>query len=417
MRSLGMIVKYTKPDNWIAYDFASIARELMEAKASVLSLSSIPYQRSWAQKLQEIQLKMEVAGTSRIEGAEFTEREFDDAISGESAEEAMTRSQRQARAAVNTYRWLSEMPIDRPISEDFVLDLHRRLVTGCDDDHCEPGRLRADEHNVTFGTPRHRGAQGGRECSSAFSELMNAANTAFKDHDILLQASAIHYHMGAMHPFGDGNGRTARALEAFVLQKAGLRNTLFIALSNYYYDEKEGYLTVLADAGQNGHDLTSFFKFTLTGIKKQCDRLLREINLEIRKALFRDMAYDLFNRMTSTRKRVIAKRQVALLNYTLDTGAVEVDQLFNSLRPLYINLGDPWSAYVRDVINLNDLGALRIQRRNKQDGVIVVVNLDWPQEMSGSEALKKLHNLPRPKTYKFMQRQLGDEINGASQAN
>lgn len=27
---------------------------------------------------------------------------------------------------------------------------------------------------------------------------------------------AAHYHIGAMHPFGDGNGRTARALEAFM---------------------------------------------------------------------------------------------------------------------------------------------------------------------------------------------------------
>ncbi len=34
---------------------------------------------------------------------------------------------------------------------------------------------------------------------------------------------AAHYHLAAMHPFVDGNGRTARALEALMRERAGLR--------------------------------------------------------------------------------------------------------------------------------------------------------------------------------------------------
>ena len=49
----------------------------MEAKAAILALTRMPYQRSWADELQYIQLKREVAGTSRIEGAEFTEKELE----------------------------------------------------------------------------------------------------------------------------------------------------------------------------------------------------------------------------------------------------------------------------------------------------------------------------------------------------
>jgi Fic family protein len=43
-----------------------------------------------------------------------------------------------------------------------------------------------------------------------------------------------------MHPFLDGNGRTARALEALMLQRTGLRDTLLIAMSNYSYEQKVG---------------------------------------------------------------------------------------------------------------------------------------------------------------------------------
>ena len=57
------------------YDRAAILDELMAAKAAMLALTQIPYQRSWADELQKMELKREVAGTSRIEG--LTDREFE----------------------------------------------------------------------------------------------------------------------------------------------------------------------------------------------------------------------------------------------------------------------------------------------------------------------------------------------------
>ena len=217
-----MIVRYELPRNWIAYDRSAIFDEFTAAKAAMLALTEIPYQRSWADELQKVQLKREVAGTSRIEGAEFTEKELEAAMR-ETPEQLETRSQKQAAAAVATYRWLARLPADHPLDDGLVLDVHRRLVSGCDDDHCPPGRLRERDQNVTFGAPRHRGVEGGEECTEAIQRLVEAARTVFQDHDPLIQAFALHYHFAAMHPFLDGNGRTARALEALMLQRTGLR--------------------------------------------------------------------------------------------------------------------------------------------------------------------------------------------------
>ena len=161
-----MVVRYQPPRNWIEYDVSAILSELTNAKATMLALTQIPYQRSWADQLQWVQLKREVAGTSRIEGAQFSERELDAAMR-ETPEELDTRSQKQAAAAVTTYRWIAALPSDRPIDEQLILEVHRRLVSGCDDDHCPPGELRKRDENVTFGTPRHRGAEGGDECEEA----------------------------------------------------------------------------------------------------------------------------------------------------------------------------------------------------------------------------------------------------------
>lgn len=133
------MIRYELPKRWILYDANTVMEALVEAKSAVRALTTLPYQKSWVEALQQLQLKREVAGTSRIEGAEFTERELEEALRPNiSPEELRTRSQRQANAAMRTYRWIGELPADRPISNDLVREVHRRLVTGCDEDHCPP---------------------------------------------------------------------------------------------------------------------------------------------------------------------------------------------------------------------------------------------------------------------------------------
>ena len=156
---------------------------------------------------------------------------------------------------MNAYRWIEKLPHDRPINEDLIREIHGRIVTGCDDDHCPPGQLRGGGQNVTFGRPRHRGVEGGSECSDAIQRLIREFDQEFHEHDPLVQALALHYHLGAMHPFHDGNGRTARALEALILRRAQLRGSLFVAMSNYYYDEKDAYLNCLSEVRRRNYDL------------------------------------------------------------------------------------------------------------------------------------------------------------------
>ena len=325
------VIQYSMPDHWIKYDPSEIVNELTEAKATVLSLTSIPFQRFWAEARQEIELKREVAGTSKIEGADFTEREFKEAIAGDVSETRLTRSQKQARAAINTYRWIAELSADNAISDSLLHNIHRRIVTGCDDDHCAPGQLRGLDENVTFGRPRHRGASGGGEVASAFKRLCGAINQEFRGHDGLVQALAAHYHIRAIYPYQDGNGRTARALEALLLKRADLKDTLFIAMSNFYYDEKDTYLATLSKVANNGHNLTPFLKFGLRGIALQAHRLLREIRRHVSRTLYREVMHQMYSRLKSTRRRALAERQLAILEQLLGIdGYMNVEDLLST---------------------------------------------------------------------------------------
>jgi Fic family protein len=399
------VIQYRMPEHWIKYDPSEIVKELTEAKAAVLSLTSIPIQRSWAEALQEIELKREVAGTSKIEGADFTDREFEEAVAEKVNEGHLTRSQRQARAAIHTYRYIAKLSGDQAISEELVHDIHRRIVTGCDDDHCAPGELRSGDQNVTFGRPRHRGADGGVECVSAFKRLFGAINQEFRSHDGLVQALTAHYHIGAIHPYQDGNGRTARALEALLLKRADLKDTLFIAMSNYYYDEKDTYLAMLSSVANNGYNLTEFLKFGLKGIAAQAHRLLREIRRHVSRTLYREVMFEMYGRLKSTRKRALASRQLAILDTALRRdGFVNLEEMMTTLDPTYSGLASSSKAFVRDVNQLIQLGALDVQRDKLLPGrgyfsqYSVAARLNWPTEITETEFYEQINQMPQAKT-------------------
>jgi Fic family protein len=393
-------IRYEKPCDWITYDSKAILQPLTGAKAAILALRQMPCQRSWADKLQHLQLKREVAGTSRIEGAEFTEKELDAALK-ETPGQLHTRSQRQAAAAVAAYRWIAKLPADQVVDDALIRDVHRRFVTGCDDDHCPPGKLRALDQNVTFGAPRHRGVDGGAPCAEAFRLLVDAIRTTYREHDPLVQALAMHYHLAAMHPFLDGNGRTARAIEALMLQRLGLRDSLFIAMSNHYYEEKTAYLQALTEARAGGHDLTPFLVFALKGVELQCQRLFAEIRLHVVKALYRNTVTDLFSRLESPRKRVMSKRHVQLLYLMLDDPEIKLANLIEKTRSFYA-LKNPQKALFRDLNYLIRLRAIRATKLPDDEGYSFSPNLEWPTQITETEFFKRVKDMPKGKVHGFL---------------
>lgn len=400
-------IQYELPTSWVKYRKDEIGDELLNAQAHILALKSIPFQRRWVKELQEIQLKLEVGGSSQIEGADFAANELETAIRAETTEELLTRSQKQAHALVGAYKWISELPDDMPITVELICEIHRRIVTDCDEDHCPPGRLRTGDSQVVFGVPRHRGARAGEECAEALAQLAQQVQTAFKERHPLVQALALHYHFGAMHPFADGNGRTARAIEALMLQRAGLRDSLFIAMSNYYYDEKRGYLSALAEVRKNDHDLTPFLLFGLRGIGVQTARLAGLIGKAVSKEIFRNLMHELFVRLESTRKRVIVKRQLVLLERLLDIdGEIEFFSDFvGAVKQHYTSRKNPLNAIVRDINKLIGLRAVFVRKTEvapNQFHYFVRVNLNWPTTMTETEFFLNLANLPKSKTHGFL---------------
>ena len=398
------INRYAMPQRWVRYDTPAILDPLVEAKTAAGILRQMPYLPQWIEQVHEEQLRLEAVGTSRIEGAEFTEREAAEAFGADSAtrdsrwstlagpatRHDLTRSQRQLRAADATYRWLRSQPPDRPVDAEFILDIHRRIVTGCDDDRCEPGALRPEGWNVTFGMPLCRGVEGGDDCATTFNALTSAINSEFQQHDSIIQALAVHYHIGAMHPFGDGNGRTARALEAFMLRRAGVNELVMVSLSNYYYAHQDEYRAALSECRQQNHDLTPFLRFALPAVAERCNAVADEIILNHKRTLFREFARSLFGQLRSPRRRALTERQLRILELLQDSGAMSLDGLLRLGRANYGNLKFSERAQMRDLSWLLVLEAIQIDDERE----LITVNLDWPQQMSETNFLRRIETMP-----------------------
>ena len=393
--TIGNVSRYVMPRQWAQYDAMALFDALLEARTAAAVLNRTPYLPQWIAEIHQEQLRLEAVGTSRIEGAEFTPREQEEALAPAAADRSdLTYSQRQLRSANATYRWLMDQPADRPVTDEFILDIHRRIITGCDDNNCEPGALRPPEWDVTFGTPRCSGAAGGEGCRIAFGGLMDAIASEFHGHDRIIQALATHYHIGAMHPFGDGNGRTARALEAFMLRRAGVNDIVMVSLSNYYHAHKDEYLGALAETRRRGHDLAPFLMFGLRAIADRCDALAEEITVNHKRLLFREFAGALFGQLRSKRRRILGQRQLQLLHILLDGDITDLDGLIRSARPHYADLKFPGRALSRDLRELLALDAITLEVDVSNDSDAIAVNLDWPQQFAASDLLERYERAP-----------------------
>jgi hypothetical protein len=148
--------------------------------------------------------------------------------------------------------------------------------------------------------------------------------------------------------------------------------------------------------------MTHFFIFGLRGVTLQCTRLLNEININIKKVLFRDVATDLFGRLNG-RKRVIAGRQMALLNFFLDRGETDIYDVFRSSGIYKSDIKEPWSAFIRDLQVLNELRSLVVRDNPaKKKSLLVSANLDWPTTITETKFFEESRAMPKAKTLDFL---------------
>jgi len=95
-----------------------------------------------------------------------------------------------------------------------------------------------------------------------------------KDIHPVIVAGIIHQEIAAIHPFSDGNGRTARALATLILYQRGYDFRRLFALEDYYNKDRQKYYQAI-NIGKNYQerrtDFTPWLEYFVKGFKEEID--------------------------------------------------------------------------------------------------------------------------------------------------
>jgi Fic family protein len=102
-------------------------------------------------------------------------------------------------------------------------------------------------------------------------ELVNKLLQWFNSKEVeeinpVIEAGIAHYEMVRIHPFIDGNGRTARVFATLILFKRQFDVKRFFALDDYYDQDRRAYYEALNKVDQQTLDLTGWLEYFTEGV-------------------------------------------------------------------------------------------------------------------------------------------------------
>ena len=236
--------------------------------------------RRWTGLLRRATFARAIQGSNSIEGYNVT---FEDAIAAAEGEEPLDASQ-ETWAAVTGYRnsmtYVLQLADDPGFvhSEGLLRSLHYMMLSYDLSKH--PGRWRPGTIYVRrepSGEIVYEGPDAGL-VPGLMGELVEALN-AKDGASVMTRAAMAHLNLVMIHPFSDGNGRMARALQTLVLAREGILAPQFCSIEEYLGRNTPAYYAVLGEVGAGSwhpeRDARPWLRFCLTAHYRQAMTLLR----------------------------------------------------------------------------------------------------------------------------------------------
>ena len=191
------------------------------ALASVIG--NIPITPSRQRKIDWLNILRAVRGTTGIEGAELTEEEVSRIMAAPPSRPVLPPSRRreeqEARNAEKLMNYVARLLRRTPgctLTEELVRKLHEITTKKIDYENNIPGKYRNFAVRAGNYIPPREGNQVQELMRQFISWFNQGESTSWAP---IIRAIIAHFYIVSIHPFGEGNGRTSRAAESFLLYK------------------------------------------------------------------------------------------------------------------------------------------------------------------------------------------------------
>ncbi len=255
---------------------------------SLQSESLIPNQEK--DKYLVSSIMEEAIASSQIEGAVTTRKVAKEML--EKNHQPKNKSEQMILNNYNTMKWIVDNKQVK-MSRDLLLEIHQSISNETLLSKEDEGRLRIndnvrimDETNEVFYTPPQH-----IQLEQLINDFCLFANDENNNHVFvhpIVKGIILHFLIGYIHPFVDGNGRTARAVFYWYLIKKGYWLIEYMSVSRIILKSKVQYAKAYLHTEYDENDLTYFVLYNVKAITTALDdlKLYLEKKKDEKKQLF-----------------------------------------------------------------------------------------------------------------------------------
>ena len=211
--------------------------------------------------------KMEGASTTRVVAKEMLRKK----------KSPQNKAQQMIVNNYNTIQYIVNHK-DDPLTEEGLLYIHRLMTEKTLDNPDDAGRFRTNdkvvvadmiEGDIIYTPPSYKEIP---EFVETLCDFFNNDSPNTFIHPII-KGIIVHFMLAYMHPFSDGNGRTARALFYWYMLKENYKLTEYMSISRVISKSKSSYEKAFRYTENDGNDMGYFVAYNLKALETSFQQL------------------------------------------------------------------------------------------------------------------------------------------------